>query len=880
MEWMGVNDIRESYLSFFESKGHKRLPSFPLIPKGDKSLLLINSGMAPMKKWFLKQEEPPCHRVTTCQKCIRTPDIDNVGKDDRHGTFFEMLGNFSFQNYFKHEAIAWAWEYFTEVIKLPKEKLYVTVYEDDDEAHDIWKNEIGLSEDHIARFGKEDNFWEHGSGPCGPCSEIYFDRGPEHGCGKPDCKVGCECDRYIEVWNLVFSQFDSDGEGTYNLLAEPNIDTGMGLERLACVMQNVDNLFEIDTVQNIMKKISEVAGVKYHDDPKMDVSLRVITDHARSTTFMIADGVLPANDGRGYVLKRLLRRAARHGRLLGINEPFIYKVVDTVIEENRVAYPELAEHADYIKKVILSEEERFCRTIDQGFDLLNEEVEKLSETGETVLPGDIAFRLYDTLGFPLDLTQDILEEKNITVDEEGFTALMNEQKKRARDARASINGVSWVEDNLTVLGDTKTRFVGYDRMDSASEVLALLKDGDLVTDLNEGDEGIVILDSTPFYAEMGGQVGDRGVISAGPVTFSVTDCKKSPTGQYMHIGVMQNGTLHTGTAVRARLNEAIRMATQRNHTACHLLQKALREVLGEHVHQAGSYVDEHRCRFDFSHFSAMTSEEIAETEKIVNEMILSALDVDISEKPIEEARQMGAMALFGEKYGDVVRVVDVSGRSIEFCGGTHVSNTSRIGLFKILSESSVAAGVRRIEATTGTGVLDYIGQMGENLAETAANLKINGINEVPQKSAAVMAELKNKEKQIEELNNKLAELRVDSMIGSAKEICGLRFICTKLEGVAPASLRIMGDHIKFKAPDAIALLASVNEDKVSVLAVCGLDALKEGAHAGKIVKEISSMAGGSGGGRPDSAMGGADPEKIDEALASAAEIVETLLINK
>ena len=880
MEWMGVNDIRESFLSFFESKGHKRLPSFPLIPNGDKSLLLINSGMAPMKKWFLGQEEPPCHRVTTCQKCIRTPDIDNVGKDDRHGTFFEMLGNFSFQNYFKREAIHWAWEYFTEVIKLPKDKLYVTVYLDDDEAHDIWKNEIGLSEDHISRFGKEDNFWEHGSGPCGPCSEIYFDRGPEHGCGSPDCKVGCECDRYIEVWNLVFSQFDSDGEGTYNLLEKPNIDTGMGLERLACVMQGVDNLFEVDTVQNIMKKIGSIAGVNYHDDPVKDVSLRVITDHARSTTFMIADGVMPANEGRGYVLKRLLRRAARHGRLLGIKEPFIYKVVDTVIEENKFAYPEIAEHADYIKKVILSEEERFCRTIDQGFDLLNEEVEKLTAEGETVLPGDIAFRLYDTFGFPLDLTQDILEEKNITVDEESFTALMNEQKKRARDARASINGVSWVEDNLTVLGDTKTKFVGYNRMDSASKVLAILKDGELSNDIEEGEEGVIILDSTPFYAEMGGQVGDRGVISEGPSIFNVTDCKKSPTGQYMHIGTMTSGILRTGDSVRARLNEEIRMATQRNHTACHLLQKALREVLGDHVHQAGSYVDEHRCRFDFSHFSAMTAEEIAETEKIVNEMILSALDVDISEKPIEEARQMGAMALFGEKYGDVVRVVDVSGRSIEFCGGTHVNNTSRIGLFKILSESSVAAGVRRIEATTGTGVLDYINQMNENLAETAANLKVNGIGEVAQKSGAVMADLKNKDKEIEELNNKLAQMRVESLISNAKELCGFKFICAKLDGINPGSLRIMGDHIKAKEPDAIAVLASVSEEKASILAVCGINALKDGANAGKIVREISSVAGGSGGGRPDSAMGGANPEMLDEALASACEIVETLLINK
>ena len=881
MEWMGVNDIRESFLSYFESKGHKRLPSFPLLPKDDKSLLLINSGMAPMKKWFLGQEEPPCHRVTTCQKCIRTPDIDNVGKDDRHGTYFEMLGNFSFGNYFKKEVIPWAWEYFTEVIKLPKEKLYVTVYQDDDEAYDIWHNEIGLSEDRIFRFGKEDNFWEIGSGPCGPCSEIYFDRGVEHGCGHPDCTVGCDCDRFIEVWNLVFSQFDSDGEGNYERMEHPNIDTGMGLERLACVMQGVDNLFEVDTVQNIMKKIGEIAGVKYHEDPVKDVSLRVITDHVRSTTFIISDGVMPANEGRGYVLKRLLRRAARHGRLLGINEPFIYKVVDTVIEENRVAYPELAEHADYIKKVILSEEERFCRTIDQGFELLNDYVAKLEEAGETVLPGDVAFKLYDTYGFPLDLTQDILEDKNITVDVEGFTVLMNDQKKRARDARASANGVSWVEDSLASLGDVKTKFVGYNRMDSASEVLAILKDGELVSELSEGEEAVIILDTTPFYAEMGGQVGDRGTITSGPSIFNVTDCKKSPTGgQTMHIGVMGSGHIKVGDNVRARLTESIRNATQRNHTACHLLQKALREVLGDHVHQAGSYVDENRCRFDFSHFSAMTAEEIAETEKVVNEMVLSSLDVDINEMPIEDAKQMGAMALFGEKYGDTVRVVNVSGRSIEFCGGTHVTNTSKIGLFKIISESSVAAGVRRIEAVTGTGVLEYIEQMNGTLAETASNLKVNGVGEVAQKSAAVMADLKAKDKEIDELNNKLAQMRVESLISSAKEICGLKFICTKFEGITPASLRIMGDHIKFTAQDAIALLASVNEDKVSVLVVCGINALKEGAHAGKIVKEIAAMAGGSGGGRPDSAMGGANPEMIDEALASAAEIVETLLINK
>ena len=724
MEWMGLNDIRESFLSFFESKGHKRLPSFPLLPKDDKSLLLINSGMAPMKKWFLGQEEPPCHRVTTCQKCIRTPDIDNVGKDDRHGTYFEMLGNFSFGDYFKKEAITWAWEFLTEVMKLPKERLYITVYNEDDEAYDYWRNMIGVPEDHIYRFGKEDNFWEIGSGPCGPCSEIHYDRGVEHGCGSPDCGVGCECDRFIEVWNLVFSQFDSDGEGHYERMEHPNIDTGMGMERLACIMQGVDNLFEVDTVQNIMKKISEIAGVKYHDDPTMDISLRVITDHVRSSTFMISDGVMPTNEGRGYVLKRLLRRAARHGRLLGINEPFIYKIVDTVVEENKIAYPELAEHAGYIKKVILSEEERFCRTIDQGFELLNDYVAQLEEKGEKVLPGDVAFRLYDTFGFPLDLTEDILEDRGITVDEEAFNTLMGEQKQRAREARASANGVSWVEDSLSALGDIKTKFVGYNRMDSAAEILAILVNGQLVKSISEGDEGVVILDSTPFYAEMGGQVGDSGTITCGENVFTVTDTRKSGSGHFIHVGTVTHGTFSLGDTVIAAVDERRRMDIMRNHTACHLLQKALQEVLGDHVHQAGSLVDEKVCRFDFSHFSAVTREELEKVEARVNELILEANPVTTTEMPIEEAKKMGAMALFGEKYGDTVRVVNANNKSIELCGGTHVDNTARLGLFKILKESSVAAGIRRIEAVTGRGVLELMAE-NQTLMNTAAqNLKL------------------------------------------------------------------------------------------------------------------------------------------------------------
>lgn len=883
MEWMGLNELRERFLSFFESKGHSRLPSFPLVPNNDKSLLLINSGMAPMKKWFLGQETPPNVRVTTCQKCIRTPDIERVGKTARHGTYFEMLGNFSFGDYFKKEATQWAWEFFVEELGFPVDRLYCSIFEDDNEAYDIWVNERHVDPAHIVRLGREDNFWEHGSGPCGPCSEIYFDRGEEYGCGSPDCAPGCDCDRFIEIWNLVFSQFDSDGEGHYAEMEHKNIDTGMGLERLACVMQGVDNLFEVDTVQNILQAVCKMAGVNYHDDEKTDVSIRVITDHVRSTTFMISDGVMPANDGRGYVLKRLLRRAARHGRLLGLNEPFVYKIVDTVIEENKGAYPELSEHGEYIKKVILSEEERFCRTIDAGFELLNGYVEKIenSKSEKKVLPGEIAFKLYDTFGFPLDLTEDILEEKGITVDEDAFHELMNEQKTRAREARASQNGVSWVNDALVALGDQKTKFVGYDRMDSGSKIVAILRDGEMVSSIEEGEEGVLVLDATPFYAEMGGQVGDRGAINDGPSTFTVEDCRRSPTGQYLHIGRMGSGLLRVGDGVRARVTENIRRATMRNHTACHLLQKALRDVLGEHVHQAGSYVDEHRCRFDFTHFEGMTSEEIAEVEDIVNNMVLSALDVDISEMPIDKAKELGAMALFGEKYGDIVRVVNVSGRSVEFCGGTHVDNTSRIGLFKILSESSVAAGVRRIEATTGTGVLEYIDQMNEMLLQTAATLKVNGTAEIPQKTVALTAELKNREKEISALNDKLAQLRVEALLLGAKEVAGIRVITGKLTDVRPDTLRIMGDHVKFSAPDCVAVLAGESEGKASILVVCGIDALKEGAHAGKIVKEICALTGGSGGGRPDSAMGGAgSADKVDEALASACEIIETLMINK
>ena len=873
MEWMGLNDIRESFLSFFESKGHKRLPSFPLLPKDDKSLLLINSGMAPMKKWFLGQEEPPCHRVTTCQKCIRTPDIDNVGKDDRHGTYFEMLGNFSFGDYFKKEAITWAWEFLTEVMKLPKERLYITVYNEDDEAYDYWRNMIGVPEDHIYRFGKEDNFWEIGSGPCGPCSEIHYDRGVEHGCGSPDCGVGCECDRFIEVWNLVFSQFDSDGEGHYERMEHPNIDTGMGMERLACIMQGVDNLFEVDTVQNIMKKISEIAGVKYHDDPTMDISLRVITDHVRSSTFMISDGVMPANEGRGYVLKRLLRRAARHGRLLGINEPFIYKIVDTVVEENKIAYPELAEHAGYIKKVILSEEERFCRTIDQGFELLNDYVAQLEEKGEKVLPGDVAFRLYDTFGFPLDLTEDILEDRGITVDEEAFNTLMGEQKQRAREARASANGVSWVEDSLSALGDIKTKFVGYNRMDSAAEILAILVNGQLVKSISEGDEGVVILDSTPFYAEMGGQVADRGTIRTETAEFTVTDVQKNKGGKFMHYGRLVSGSLAVGDTVTASIDEARRKAIMRAHSATHLLDYALRTVLGDHAHQAGSLVEPDRLRYDFTHFSAVTAEELVKISRLVSELILDGMPVETKEMPIAEAKKLGAIALFGEKYGDVVRVVNMGGKSIELCGGTHVDNTAKVGPFRITSESSVASGVRRIEAVTGEAFLNLVDEMNMRLLKAAEMLKTTP-GELISKAQSSMNEIRELHQTVEKMKDKLFAGDVDSLMFSAKDVNGLKVVTASRENTDANDLRKLGDFLRDKNPNTVAALGSVNGEKVTLLAVCGKNAIARGVKAGDIIKNIAPIVGGRGGGKPDSAMGGGtNAIKLDDALAAVDDYV-------
>ncbi len=878
MEWTGLNELREKFLSFFESKGHLRHESFPLVPINDPSLLLINSGMAPLKRYFLNLDTPPRKRMTTCQKCIRTPDIDNIGHTARHGTYFEMLGNFSFGDYFKHEATDWAWEFLTKVLEIPEEKLWVSIYEDDDEAFEIWTKERGVPEEKIVRLGREDNFWEHGSGPCGPCSEIYFDRGPEYGCGKPTCGVGCDCDRYMEIWNLVFTQFDSDGQGTYTPIDHPNIDTGMGLERLACIMQGVNNLFEVDTVQNIMKHVSRIAGVHYGDAPKTDISLRVITDHMRSCTFMIGDGVVPSNEGRGYVLRRLLRRAARHGRLLGIRDTFLYQVCETVISENAGAYPELVEKKDYIIKVLQVEEERFARTIDQGMEILSDIMDKISGDmiNGKVLPGADAFRLYDTFGFPIDLTREILSEKGITIDEDAFTDLMKQQKATARASRKDVSG--WSADEAVDV-EGKTRFIGYQHMAGQTSIAAIVdEEGELTDAITEGMKATVVLKETPFYAESGGQVGDTGVIVNGKNIFQVEDCKKSPTGQYLHIGVLKSGLMNTGDGVTAQVDASRRRAITRNHTACHLLQAALRQVLGKHVQQAGSMVNEHRCRFDFTHFTAMTPEELAAVEQKVNEMILEALDVQISELPIEEAKKLGAMALFGEKYGDVVRVCDVSRQSVEFCGGTHVSNTSRIGLFKIVSESSVAAGVRRIEAATGTGVLELLDHADEMIARASENLKLGNPEELVARTAAVAAELKEKERELDALNRKMADMQIQGLFESAVEVGGVKVIFAGFTGTKPESIRVMCDRVRDNAPNTVAVIAGVLGDKANLFAAAGKEAVAKGVHAGKLIKELTAQLGGKGGGRPDSAQGGVtEIFKIDEALAGVPDMIREMV---
>ncbi len=876
MKWTGLNELREKFLSFYETKEHLRLPSYPLIPQGDKSLLLINSGMAPMKKFFLGQETPPRKRVTTCQKCIRTPDIERVGKTARHGTYFEMLGNFSFGDYFKHEATAWAWEFITKELELPLDRLWVSIYQDDDETFDIWVNEIGVAPERIVRLGKEDNFWEIGSGPCGPCSEIYFDRGVEHGCGSPDCGVGCECDRFVEFWNLVFSQFNSDGNGNYEPMEHPNIDTGMGLERLACIMQQVDNLFEVDTVQNIMKHISKISGAEYKKDDKTDVSLRVITDHIRSTTFMIADGVTPSNEGRGYVLRRLLRRAARHGRLLGINEPFLYQVVDTVVQENEAAYPELLQKKEFIKRAIKTEEENFNKTIGKGMELLNQLIDKIEQgiTDEKLLTGDQVFKLYDTFGFPVDLTQEILAEKNIGLDEEGFTKLMQAQKERARAARSKVG---WSDDNEYMLTDADFTFVGYEQMESPAEIVALGRDGERVEEAYEGDDIAISLSCTPFYAESGGQLGDSGRMHNAFCEIEIYDCKKANTGQFIHLGKVIKGSVAQGQTIIAAVDQKKREATMRNHTCAHLLQKALRDVLGDHVHQAGQQVDNARLRFDFSHFNAMTKEELETVEQMVNEQILAALPVTVSQKNIDEARSLGAMALFGEKYGEVVRVVDISNYSIELCGGTHVDNTAKIGLFKIVSESSVASGVRRIEAVTGTGVLELIHATEGLLHQISAVFKVTNPAELFAKAESVQTELKAKDRELSALNAEIADMQLKMLDESSLWINDVRVVSATFNSVKPDTLRALGDKIKEKAPKMVAVIASISDGKGTMLAACGKEAIEKGAHAGNIIREIAALAGGKGGGRPDTAMAGV-PEifRIDEALAQLPSVVQKM----
>ena len=885
MQWTGLNELRDKYLTFFEGKGHLRLDSFPLVPKNDPSLLLINSGMAPMKKWFLAQEEPPRHRVTTCQKCIRTPDIERVGITARHGTFFEMLGNFSFQDYFKEEVIPWAWEFLTsdEWMAIPKDKLHISVYEEDDEAYDIWTKKVGVAPDHMVRLGKEVNFWEHGSGPCGPCSEIYFDRGPEYGCGKPTCGVGCDCDRYMEIWNLVFSQFDADGKGHYERLARPNIDTGMGLERLACVMQNVGNLFEVDTVQSVLHHVEHIAGKTYKQDPKTDISIRVITDHIRSCTFMVSDGILPSNEGRGYVLRRLLRRAARHGRMLGIDHPFLVDLVETVIQSSESAYPELREHDAYIKKVIGTEEANFARTIDAGMNILNNMIDRLEKAHQKLLSGMDAFKLNDTFGFPLDLTKEIAAEQGLEIDEDGFHAEMKKQKERARAERLKKNISGWSEDLFGALEAEPTVFTGYDTLTDKGTVVAL-SDEETLTDAIATDEEakdgvLVVLDKTPFYAEMGGQAADHGVLNGAECSLRVLDVKKTPKGYYVHTCVLESGIVKVGDVLTAQVDKGYRMAIARNHTATHLLQAALREVLGDHVHQAGSYQDASITHFDFTHFSAVTPEELARVQKIVNDKIFDSMNVTVQEMPVEEAKKLGAMALFGEKYGKVVRVVDIEGWSTEFCGGTHVKNTAQIGGFKIVSESSVAAGIRRIEAVTGRNLLIRANLQEAMLHDVANTLKANNVAALPARAEAVMAENKAMSRELEEMKAKIAASKVDSLFDNAEEADGVKIASAYFTGTTGDTLRGMCDSIRDKAVNpVVAVLVGKAEDKITMAVTVNKLAQEKGLKAGVLVKELSAIAGGKGGGKPDFAMAGLkDETKIDEALASVSAIVKKAL---
>ncbi len=876
MQYRGLNELREMYLKFFESKDHLRLPSFSLIPQNDASLLLINSGMAPMKPYFTGEIEPPRHRVTTCQKCIRTGDIENVGKTARHGTFFEMLGNFSFGDYFKREAIHWSWEFLTspEWVGIDPNLLYPSIYQDDEEAFEIWNKEIGIPAERIFRFGKEDNFWEHGSGPCGPCSEIYYDRGAEFGCGKPGCTVGCDCDRYMEVWNNVFSQFDNDGHGNYTELKQKNIDTGMGLERLACVVQGVGSLFEVDTVRNIMKHIERIAGVEYHKDEKTDISLRVITDHIRSTVMMVCDGVIPSNEGRGYVLRRLLRRAARHGKLLGINRPFLCEVCDTVIEESGGAYPELHEKSAYIHKVIEMEEARFDATIDSGLSILNDMIAAVKGEGKTELPAADAFKLYDTYGFPIDLTLEILEEQGMTTDRVGFDALMDEQRKRAREDRKKMGDLGWASEDLGLDKSLKTQFDGYTVFEEQATVLAIVANGELAGSAATGEKVTIVLDHTPFYAESGGQVPDHGTLtSTKGAVVAIQDVQKTKDGKFLHSGVVETGVLAIEDTVDAKIDLARRQAIERSHTATHLLQKALRTVLGTHVEQAGSYTDADHVRFDFTHFAALTPEELAQVEEMVNDAILAGYPVVTEEMPIDEAKKRGAMALFGEKYGDRVRVVQAGDFSIELCGGTHLSNTAQAGIFKIVSEASVAAGVRRIEAITGKGVLAFINEKQRMITDAAKALKTTPA-EMLQRVEQVMADIREMGKNIDKLSAKIANMQLVDLFNVSRDIKGVNVIAVKLDDVNMDTMRQMGDTIKERAPKMVAVLSTVIGGKINFLCVCGPEAVKTGAHAGKIVKSTAAICGGGGGGRPDSATaGGKNVDKLEEALEAVNNIV-------
>ncbi len=872
----GVNELREMFLSFFESKDHLRLPSFSLIPQNDQSLLLINSGMAPMKPYFKGEVEPPRHRVCTCQKCIRTGDIENIGKTARHGTYFEMLGNFSFGDYFKHEAIAWSWEFLTKVVGLEEDRLFPSIYENDEEAFEIWNKEIGVPAENIFRFGKADNFWEHGSGPCGPCSEIYYDRGEKYGCGKPDCTVGCDCDRYMEVWNNVFSQFDNDGNGNYTELVQKNIDTGMGLERLAVVCQDVNSLFDVDTVMNITHHVTAITGASYGQSTKTDVSLRVITDHIRASTFMIADGVQPTNEGRGYVLRRLLRRAARHGKLLGVNKPFLYEVVETVIKENESHYTYLRERAEHIIRVVKNEEENFARTIDTGMRIFSDLMASHKAKGEKVFSGADAFLLSDTYGFPVDLTAEMVEDEGMTLDMEKYVLCREEQRTRAREDRKKMGDLGWAGIDLG-LDNTPTDFVGYDVFNCEARILAVCVGDEVTGSITGGEKGIVVLDKTPFYAEMGGQAADRGVILMGDSRFKVTDVQKDKGGKYLHSGVMIAGTMKVDDVVLAAIDVERRKAIMRAHSATHLLQKALKSVLGDHVHQAGSLVEPDRLRFDFSHYSAVSPEEMAKIDSIVQTAVLEGYPISVKEMPIEDAKAMGAMALFSEKYGDTVRVVNMGGYSIELCGGTHLDNTAKVGPFRIESEGSVASGVRRIEAITGKECLAEMELARQRVYTACAILKTKP-SEMAEKLEGQVEEIKTLKKTIEAIKAKETAGEADRFLVGAHEVGGLRILTMNMPDVDAGKLRQMGDTLRDKADNIVAVLSSVSGEKITFLAVCGKEAIRKGIKAGDLVKMVCTVCGGSGGGKPESAMGGGkDKMKVDNALSQVDDFVASRL---